>query len=419
MKTFKRFILLLLCVALTLATFGVVNAADPISEEDATYVLNFDVEGDGYSGPEVMYFSPYRIACTLDGKRITMKNCIFALYNTTNGDVIPAYCTDISVLANANFTYRRLNLEDSTYASDASEQIRAIVRNGFYPMPQAGESEEAHASRIALDLERLGAAAGVEGLTIGEAITGTQAAIWQAAHGDALVYTDFMLNMYMDDVSDSVIYYDICNEERYNGHADYDGIVNGNANMTNLSNRTIGNRIKKVYDYLMSLDPIGPTATVVSPASFKTIQNPVLTENADGTFNLTITATFNVRLGEGDALSLTASMANTYAASAELVDGIQTVTLTLENLPAELRGQPMKLFISGYQAGFDVYLYDAVGDRDSAQSMLGMLDSSMPVCIQWLAKPSSQLQRAWAHSFSWCGNRRSSPPPWMSMVMPR
>ncbi len=42
----------------------------------------------------------------------------------------------------------------------------------------------------------------------------------------------------------------------------------------------------------------------------------------------------------------------------------------------------------------------------------------MPLCIQKLAKPWPAAWD-WAISFSWCGNRRSSPPPWMSNSVPR
>jgi hypothetical protein len=41
-----------------------------------------------------------------------------------------------------------------------------------------------------------------------------------------------------------------------------------------------------------------------------------------------------------------------------------------------------------------------------------------PLCSQYLAKPYP-APRACAISFSWCGNTRSSPPPWMSKVSPR
>ena len=379
MNHYKRLLSLLLSVALVLSLFVTAYGAESSAGEQATYVLNHRMDGDDYNGPDIQYFSPYRLACTLNRKNITMKNCLFSLYNTVADEVIPAYCSDISVLANANYAYRRINLEDSTFAASAAGQIRAIVQNGFYILPIDGETDEENAVRVAQELERLGAAAGVENLTTGEAITGTQAAIWQAAHGSGLSYTDFLHSMYMEDVSDSVKYYDVCNEERYNGHVDYNGIENRNAKITKASDREVGGRIQSVYNYLMSLDPASPNASVVSPSDFREIQEAAAYDNADGTFDLKVTVVVNVRMEAGDSLTLTASLADKYSTSASLSNGTQTVTLTLNNIPNELMNQKVLLEISGQQSGYDVYLFDATGDRETSQSMVGMVDGRLPV----------------------------------------
>ncbi len=375
----KRILVILLCIPLILSLFVNVLGAEISAGEQATYVLNHQVDGDNYNGPDLQYFSPYRIACTLGREKIQMKNCIFSLYNTTNDRVIPVYCSDISVLANPNFSYRRINLEDSTYAAGAAGQIRAIVQNGFYLMPIEGESDEAHAVRVEQELARLGAAAGVEDLTIGEAITGTQSAIWQAAHGSGLVYTDFLHSMYMTDVSDSVRYYELCNEERYNGHHDYNGIQNGNARLTTASDRWGGARIQSVYTYLLSLDPLPPNDSIVSTSDFRRIEGPYASDNGDGTFDLEVDVTVNVRVEEGDLLFLTASLSDTYETSAILSDGSQTVTLCINNVPEEFMDDKVILSISGQQSGYDVYLFDSVGDRETSQSMVGMFDGRLPV----------------------------------------
>ena len=41
-----------------------------------------------------------------------------------------------------------------------------------------------------------------------------------------------------------------------------------------------------------------------------------------------------------------------------------------------------------------------------------------PLCSQYFAKPGPLAPTLWAISFSWCGNSRSMPPPWMSKVSP-
>lgn len=391
MKIYSRLLSLTLCVLLLLPVFVTMGGSVLAAGEEDTYVLNHRVDGDGYSGPDLQYFSPYRIKATMDGEVITMKNCLFSLYNTRNNQAIPVYCTDISVLANSNFTYRRINLEDSTYAAEAAGHIRAIVRNGFYLMPIEGETDAQHAQRVAEELKRLGDAAGVEDLTIGEAITGTQSAIWQAAHGRALVFTDFVHNVYTTDVSDSVRYYDICNEERINGHLEYRGTGGENVELTAANDAWIGARIRAVYNYLLSLDPMPPSATVVSPASFKQVSDPRFTPNGDGTYNVSVTATVDVDMEEGDALTVTAALGKDYKASAALTDGRQTVTLTINNVPADLLGQEVKLSIQGTQSGFDVYLFDAEGDRYTSQSMVGMDDSRLPVYGEVIATSDDRI----------------------------
>lgn len=382
MKKYSRFLPLLLCILLVLPLATAVYGADMDPGEKGTYVLHYDVDGDGYDGANLIYFSPYRIQAVMNGKEITMKNCIFALYNTVNGEVIPVYCTDINVLANSNSSYRRLNLEDSDYAAHAAEQIRAIVSKGFYLIPIAGETDAEHAIRVKNELKRLGDAAGVEDLTIGEAITGTQCAIWQAAHGSQLVFKDFVLNMYTTDVSDSVKYYDICNEERINGHTEYKASTGENVKLNAKNDAWIGSRIQAVYSYLLSLDPMPPTGTVVSAKTFQKIDEVRSHDNGDGTCDVSVTATVKVGMESGDRLTLTASLGKDYQAAAALTNGSQTVSLTIRNVPAELLKQQVKLTVSGMQSGSDVYLYDAEGDRDASQSMVGKNDNRLPVYAQ-------------------------------------
>ena len=398
MKKYSRLLSLLLCVLLILPLAATVHAAGAVAGETDTYVLNHDMDGDGYSGPDLQYFSSYRIEAYMNRNLITMKNCIFTLYNTTNGEVIPAYCSDISVLVNPSYSYRRINLEDSTFAASAANRIRAIVLNGFYLMPIDGETDAEHAVRVAEELKRLADAAGVEDLTIGEAITGTQSAIWQAAHGNSLNYRDFVHSIYTTDVSDSVRYYDICNEERINGHTEYTG-SGDRVKLETANDRWIGSRIEAVYDYLLSLDPVPPATSAVSANSFKQVEEPVVTYNADGTVNLTVTTTVDVYMAEGDQLTLTASIDGNYRTSASLHNGTQTVTLTLNNVPVNQLEKEIELTISGVQSGYDVYLFDANGDREASQSMVGMDDSRLPVEGSITIKPNVQHQDRIIHFY--------------------
>ncbi len=381
MNKYTRLLALLICIPLLLSLFSMVSAAETPAGEKVTYVLNYDSDSDEYDGPELQYFTPYRVRYRINNSSLkTMKTCIFSLYNTADDTVIPVYCSDIDTMANSNYVYRRINLEDSTYAAGAAGLIRAIVNEGFYVIPIQGETDEAHAVRVAQELDRLGALVGVEDLTIGEAIAGTQAAIWQATHGASLVYNDLMYSAYKTDISDTVRYYDLCDEERWNGHLVYTGTTGELFDLTKENDREIGNRIEAVYDYLMALTPMAPQDIVVSPASFLSVEGPYSSDNGDGTFDLRLSVTVDVRMEPGDSLDLTATLGNgNYVFSAPLTDGTQTITFTADNVPNSLKGEKILLEIAGLQSGSDVYLFDAEGDRSTSQSMVGMADSRLPV----------------------------------------
>lgn len=381
MNKYTRFLTLLMCIPLLLSLFANVSAAEITAGEKATYVLTYDSDDADIAGPELQYFTPYRVQYRMNGgSKKTMKTCIFSLYNTVDDTVIPVYCSDIDTLAESNYVYRRINLEDSTYAASAAGLIRAIVNQGFYLLPIEGESEAAHAVRVDREVARLGALVGVEDLTVGEAIAGTQAAVWQATHGTSLSYTDLMYSAYKTDISDTVQHYDICDEERWNGHLVYTGTTGELFDLTDENDEELGDRIEAVYDYLMALEPMAPQDVIVSSASFTNVEAPIFYKNSDGTIDMKVTVTVDVRMEAGDSLTLTASLKNgTYTASAPLSNGSQTITLTFEDLPDAMKREKVLLEISGLQSGSDVYLFDAEGDRGASQSMVGMADGRLPV----------------------------------------
>ena len=138
-------------------------AATTDDDDLSIYVLHHNVSDDDYDGPNLQYFSPYVTDYTFEGAPSYIQSNIFSLYNTVNKEVIPTYCTDIKVGALPDHRYRRLNLEDSTYAAGAAGKLRAIVREGFYIIPKSGESMDEHAARVAVKLQQLGAACGVHG----------------------------------------------------------------------------------------------------------------------------------------------------------------------------------------------------------------------------------------------------------------
>ena len=375
--TLKRCLSLLLALLMMVSAVGVAFAAE--DDDLSVYVLHHNVPDDSYDGPNLQYFSPYVTDFIFDGEPSYIQSNIFSLYNTVTGEVVPAYCTDIKVGAFPDKRYRRLNLEDSTFAASAAGQLRAIMLEGFYIVPISGESMEDHAQRVEQKLQELGAACGVTDLTIGEAISGTQTAIWQAAHGATLNYTDFVRTIYTTKMPSATKYYDLCNAERENGHIDYTVSNYGKVTLDPDSDARINARIKAVYDYLLSLKPVAPTEQTVSAASFTKLSEPEVISNEDGTCDVRVNVTVDVDMKPQDYLTLIAKLDTVSSEGVALHDGTQTVTVTLKNVPADIAGGDVTLSIDGMQTTYDVALYDAYGDRETAQTMIGVDNSQLPV----------------------------------------
>ena len=348
MKVKRLFALLMSLVLIIAAMSGLgpgVEAADTYQETNS-YVLNYNGQ---YEGCKWQYFSPYWPSWTYEGKASGTAAIAFTLYDTVNAVPFAVYCMDIAVGLDSDSNFRRINLEDSTYSAAAAGLLRSIVRQGY---PNT-------------DLATLGAAAGVTGLTVGEAVAATQTAIWQAAHGERVNYTDLCATIDTDWNESATANFDLCYAEIASGYA------------ADANKETIRAHIAAVYDYLIHLEPTAPTGVVASEASFLRWDS-VLTDNGDGTFDVTATATVEVHLGSADSLSLSV-VAGDYSAAVALEDGEKTYTLTLENVPAEVAQGSVTLAIDGVQAQSDVYLFDAEGGRGESQSLIGITGSALPV----------------------------------------
>ncbi len=66
--------------------------------------------------------------------------------------------------------------------------------------------------------------------------------------------------------------------------------------------------IRKVYEYLLSLDPVETTEKTLSASSFENLNDPVLTKNPDGTYNVSVTTTVDVSIKDGDSLTVKAQI---------------------------------------------------------------------------------------------------------------
>lgn len=324
--------------------------AAPLYEAAEVYVLNYD---GAQGGAKWQYFSPYMPAWVCNG-RSDSNNCIaFTLCDTQNETRFPVYCTDVEVGLDSDSNFRRINLEDSTYAGFAAGKLRSVYLNGF-----------PHTS-----LEALSAAAGVDGLTVGEAVAATQLAIWNTAHGSQMTVTDFCRSFDLQWSSNGVTeYFDECYAEIASDYASAE------------NEPLIEEHAEQVFRYLTNLSPTAPAGAVASRSSFLK-WDTALMEDPNGTYRLTVTATVDVTLNPGDGLTLTAMVGPCFATTA-LQNGVHEYTLTIENIPADAARGEITLAIDGIQSLADVYLFDAVGGRGESQSLIGYTANALPVHAQ-------------------------------------
>lgn len=297
------------------------------------------------------------------GQEIEGESIVFGLsYNGVGFESL--YCTDLPVAAYGNIYYRPLNLSDSTYAAGMANRLRGVLLK-TYPH---------------ISVDALRTASGIPELTRSEAITGSQMAIWKLAHGDAVTFSD-AVHYVSANYRNSEIQNQLNSEGTAFQNADDAGKAAVNA------------RIWALYDYLLNLPAMAPAKPVVSEASFLSKSAvPTVTDNGDGTCNITVETTVAVQIDSGDRLTLTAHMADgAYFVSKPLGSGTSSHTLTIPNVPADRASGSVTLAIDGVQKMNDVYLIDAQGIRGERQSLIGVLDQTLPVHAETLAQPDRVL----------------------------
>lgn len=366
----KRVGALLLALMLILtAVPGLVPAASAEEvEQTNAYVLNYapdSLTADYQYSQTYMYTTPFTVNHTVvygDGSSYTGGNFpeIFNLINTTKlslgGDgayaSIAAYCTDAATGIRKNTSYRRINLEDSTYyKSGAAGKIRAVILNSF---PRVSvETIEANAN-IWLQGQGLPV---INGLQSGEAILATQITIWELANAD-----NYTINKFFDGMADL-----------RNDYGDYLDNVADTTNVDQQETESTPQNIESLYHYLYNLNSVAPKYDAVSEASF---ENPVYTavKESDGTYTITAAANINTQVGVDDALTITATCAD--QVQSQSVTAADRYSFTFQGLTDRVE---VTLEINGYQCGGDVYLFDAEGERNVSQTLVGYDDSRLPV----------------------------------------
>ena len=352
---------LLLTVMMTagcLSGIALQSAAQEPSAEDV-YVLRFEGEGAKpyLYGSRYEFKHSYNDPAAGENSVWTFWNCpeIFNLVNTTTGGSIAAYCTDADSNTRGNTGYRRINLEDSTYhPSGAAEKLRSILLSTF---PRKSVAE--------VQADAVAAGFAVQNLAQGELISATQQAIWETTHGDK--YT-------VDDHSTGL---------RGMGSYDENDFVYPDSLNAQLTDDTASN-MENLYRYFLSLPGTPVMKDAVSEYTFEDVYYTA--EKVNGSYTITVTFTVNTTVNAGDTLSLRAACGGQLQQSA-LQAGENTVTFT--GMSAQ---HPVKLEITGYQQGGDVYLFDALGDRGFSQSMIGYDDSRLPVYGSVTAGPDRVLR---------------------------
>lgn len=368
---YKRIGALLLALMLTFASLGGLSVTANAEETETvpytdSYVLNYSPEELTAEYPynvPFLYTTPFMVSHTaLDANWNEFHSgpnhpVVFNLINTTKladgGEgayaSIPAYCTDASTGIRENATYRRINLEDSTYyQGGAAGKIRAVVLNSF---PR--KNIDAIQARANSWLRGQGQPEIVD-LQSGEAILATQTAIWELANGDHYTVDSYYAGR--TSLSESHL-----------------ASVVDTSTADQLETDYTAQNVESLYNYLTSLDAIGPQYDAVSEAS---LENPVYTavKASDGTYTVTVRVDVNTRIGENDTLTLSATCGD--LVQNQMVAEAAEYEFVFEGLADR---EAVKLELNGYQCGGDVYLFDALGERDASQTLVGYDDSKLPV----------------------------------------
>ena len=375
-QTRKRAFSLVLALIFCVSAFGAALPLARAEEATGAYVLSYDgsLEGYAYGGLPYMYKSPIQMRHSYNDPAAgpnsvwtyTYTNEIFQLIDTTKLDQdgegayasIPVYCTDADTGTRSGSSYRRIDLEDSTYhAGGAAARLRSVILNSFpYIQSMEAITEKANVWLQANGMEQIAQ------LQMSEAMLATQQAVWEITHGDK---------------------YNV--DDHYLGFGSYDG--SGAVYQTNSgeaeTEHTEAN-IRMLYEYLLALPGTAPLDSVVSEASFRDVRYSAQKE--DGSYTVAVSFRLEASIDGNDALTLSAHCAG----QSQKVDLTEAGSYQFTFRDLEDRPE-VRLVAEGIQTGGDVYLFDAVGDRAASQSMVGYDDSVLPAYAELLVTPNRVL----------------------------
>lgn len=310
-----------------------------------------------------------------------------------------AYCSDLDTSLNKSVSYKRINLEDSTYYNDATAaKIRGVLTHGYWPGDWNMSAAVAAANQWLSNQNKTmtvtvtgedGTASEVEvpavirNMTNAEALSATQAAIWNYANSTS-------------GKPYNIVYH-------YTSSSDY---MKYSCDSTTVDKETVSyvdgatadteNNINLFTQYLMAQSAVAPSKILFSNDHFIT-SSAVFTGTGanDTTYNVTLRFKLSGTIGTKDQLTLTAKLASREVVTKPLTgtDALKPesdgyYTLTFENVTLEEAKAGIVMNVFGYQDVDDFYFYEPKPSdsnttaRSTSQNLVGKAQGQTPVSAE-------------------------------------
>lgn len=356
------------------------NSTDPY----VYYYNGYDINVSPHYVKDSTYgTNPWLMIFRLDEENYRNANPAYD-YNETDRlkDGVAVYCCDVKTNLNRNIKYKRVNLEDSTYYDeDTAKKIRGIFENGYWPDKDWDKTVAYANGKTLTKLDKwlrsletkvnkgLADKDKISNLTAAEALTATQAAIWNCANGNNFAY----------DVTGEISTMKSNNDRTLQ---DPFSVL-----YTEEQRETTENNINQLIKYLLAQEGKEPSKILFSDNYFVTSQIAFADEQGTtegaGSTESKYDITVNFKLSgdidsNNDQLTLTAvlgsetknfSLTNKKSDSSfDLIEpdseGYYSISFT--NVTMEDAQKGVSLSLSGTQKVNDVYFYQPLPAKESA-----------------------------------------------------
>lgn len=276
------------------------------------------------------------------------------VFGESNYEVL--YCCDIATGYEDAKYYKRTNLEDSTYYSDAAARhIRAIVTNS-YPYVSVEEMKEF----LAQD-----GFAGAEKLTRAEIITAVQTAIWTYANDAPSIFYSRTFSI-PDNTQWGKVFYDYTNEM---------DVWWKTGKRVFSTDETVAARINSLVQHLRGLEPVAASEDEIIVSNIEMLRaEPISLE--DDLFDVSLRVVLNTAGDADDTLKLKVSSSSISESTTNTTE--EYVCEVAEDNTYELKikakyGDTITAVVEGTQVvPKGVYLYEPENGRDMSQTLVGV-----------------------------------------------